>query len=135
MSEPKPAAHRGRSAWQWALLGALALSLLVNLAGTVRIFVFDSNYPFRPICHGGRHIGLVVLNEPMNKRFKEEMHYNLANSRLSRDRILYISFWEWWNEIEDLWNASRATGGAGLQPSAASHRNAIIERCWRLKRR
>ena len=49
-----------------------------------------------------------MLTEPMNKQFRNRMHYNLSNSRLSFDGVLYISYWEWSNEHEDLWNITRA---------------------------
>jgi len=45
----------------------------------------------------------------MNDKFQEEMHYNIANSRLSSERILYISLWEWRNRQVEFWNFSRAT--------------------------
>ncbi|MHA1572292.1 MAG: hypothetical protein ACTSWM_10750 [Alphaproteobacteria bacterium] len=108
MSGTRPAAHRKRSAWHLLFLGMLTLSLLTNLAVAVKISVFDSNYPFRPICHGGRHVGMVALNEPMNDRFKDRMQLALWNSRRSDDRILRISYWEWLNEKEILWNTSRS---------------------------
>jgi len=108
MNEPNLTAQPKRSAWRRALLGMLAFSLIVNLTLAVKILVFDANYPFRPICHGGRHVGLVVLKEPMNKRFRDRMQLALWNSRLSRRRILYVSYWEWTNERTELWNATAA---------------------------
>jgi hypothetical protein len=84
------------------------VSVLINLALAVKIAVFDSNYPFRPLCFGDPHLGIIALHQPMNERFRDRMQLALWNSRLSRDRILYISYWEWWNEKEILWNASRS---------------------------
>jgi len=108
MSEPKPE-RRMRIPWRWTLLGALALSLIVNLTLAIKIAVFDLNYPFRPLCFGEPHLGIIVLNEPMNDRFKDRMRSSLWNSRLSRDDILYVSYWEWRYEKENIWNVSRAS--------------------------
>ena len=82
--------------------------MLGNLAFIAKIAVFDANYPFRPICHGGRHVGLVVLKEPINLEFKQRMQVSLANSRQLDDRVLYISYWAWRNEQEALWNITRS---------------------------
>ncbi len=108
MSVSRPQVRQRRSIWKWVLAGGFVVSVLINLALATKILVFDSNYPFRPICHGGRHVGMVVLNEPMNDRFKDRMQWAIWNSRVSRDDILYISYWEWWNEKEILWNTSRS---------------------------
>ncbi len=43
----------------------------------------------------------------MNKRFKDEMQHSFWNSRISQDDNLYISYWEWRYEKEDIWNTSR----------------------------
>jgi len=108
MNDPKTTARSKRSAWRWALVGTLALSLIVNLALAVKITVFASNYPFHPLCHGGRHYGLLVLREPMSIRYKKRMHYNIDNLRLSRDGTLFISYWKWRNEKGAIWNISTA---------------------------
>ena len=107
MSEPKPVRRR-RIPWRWTLLGALALSLVVNLTLAIKIAVFDSNYPFRPLCFGEPHLGIIALDKPMNRRFRDRMQLSLANSRQSDDWILYISYWEWRYKKEDLWNVSRS---------------------------
>ncbi len=108
MSESRLVAHRRRIPWRWVLLGTLALSLLINLALAVKIAIFDSNYPFRPLCFGEPHLGIIVLNEPMNEQFKDRMQWAIWNSRVSRDDILYISYWKWWRNKEGLWNTSRS---------------------------
>jgi len=82
--------------------------LLANLTFVVKIALFDPNYPFHPICHGGRHVGLVVLNEPMSLGFKQRMQVSLANSRQLDDRVLYISYWTWRHDKEALWNVTRS---------------------------
>ncbi len=107
MSEPKPAARRGRSIWRWVFGVCLAVSVLLNLGLVTKIAVFDAYFPFRPICFARKHDGYLVLTEPMSKRFRNRMHYNLSNSRLSFDGVLYISYWEWSNEQDGLWNVTR----------------------------
>ncbi len=108
MSELKPAARRGRSIWRWIFGTSFVVSILFNLGLVTKITVFDAYVPFRPICHRGRHGGLTVLSEPLSDRFKKEMHYNWSNLRLSFNGVLYISYWEWSNEQEDLWNVTRS---------------------------
>ena len=108
MSEPKPAARRRRSLWRWVFGVGVVASVLLNLGLVTKIAVFDAYVRFRPICFAGKHVGYLVLTEPMTKRFRNRMHYNLSNSRLSFDGILYISYWEWSNAQDDLWNVTRA---------------------------
>lgn len=108
MSEPTPAARRGRSIWRWVFGACFAVSVLLNLGLITKIALFDAYVPFRPICFAGNHVGNVVLTEPMNATFRKRMHYNLSNSRLSFDGVLYISYWKWSNQQDDLWNITRA---------------------------
>jgi len=107
MIELEPASKRTGFTWRLAVLGTLGMSLLVNLVLAVKIAVFDPNYPFRPLCHGGRHFGLLVLDQPMNRRFKDEMLRSIWNTRILNDKVLYISYWKWTNKKETLWNLSR----------------------------
>ena len=97
-----------RSAWQWALKGVLAFSLLINLALGIKIVVFDLNYPFRPICNGGRHIGFIVYQKEMGVRFQYRVQTFLPNSRVSNNFTLYISYRDWLLEKKKLWEASRS---------------------------
>ena len=108
MSEPKPAARRGRSIWRWVFGVCLAVSVLLNLGLVTKIALFDAYVPFRPICFAGNHVGNVVLTEPMNDRFKAEMQQSLANLRMAVGGKLYISYWVWSNEQDELWNITRA---------------------------
>ena len=108
MSEPSPAAHRGRSIWKLTFRVGVAVSVLLNLGLITKIAVFDAYYPFHPICFAGKHDGYLVLTEPMNNRFKGEMQQSLANLRMAAGRKLYISYWMWTNQHEDIWNITRA---------------------------
>lgn len=108
MSEPKPAARRRRLLWRWIFGVCFAVSMLVNLGLITKIALFDAYYPFHPICFAGKHDGYLVLTEPMSEIFRDRMHFSLSNSRLSYDDTLYISYWKWSNQQEDLWNITRA---------------------------
>ena len=105
MSGKANPAGRRRTIRRW-LLTAMFASLLVNLALAVKIAAFDPNYPFHPICYS-RRTGLVVLTKRMNEKFKQMMHTSLYNARVSRDGVLYLPLWDWWDGEEILWNVTR----------------------------
>lgn len=107
MRDSRPT-HRRRLSWKWALTGGFVVSLFVNLAVAVKIIVFDPNYPFRPICFAGRHVGLVALNGPVTREFKVEILEILNHARWNASgENLYISRRSWWNERGVLWNQTR----------------------------
>ena len=109
MSQPKPAVRRGRPIWRWVFGVGFTVSVLLNLGLVTKIAVFDASYVrFRPICFAGKHDGYLVLTEPMSDRFKGELQQSLANLRMAVGGKLYISYWVWSNEQNDLWNITRA---------------------------
>jgi len=108
MSETwKPFARAG-AIWKRALIAALGLSLIVNLALAIKIAVFDPNHPFRIICYVDRHVGFLELSDPVGDRFRERILANPSHSkRLGRNGTVYISSWDWWFEKDWHWNLTR----------------------------
>ena len=99
--------RRVRLKWSWVLAAALLVSVAVNLNFANRVVYLDTNHPFRPICFT-EDDGLVVLTEPMNKRFKELVLSNPTHSnRLGTDDVLYISLRDWKRDQEGIWNLTR----------------------------
>lgn len=97
-----------RSRSSFILAALLCLSLAANLTLTIKISVFDPNYPFRIICYVDRHTGFLELDDPLSERFKELILSNPSHSkRLGTDGTVYVSRWDWWSADDWHWNLTR----------------------------
>ena len=101
--------RRARIKLSWVLAAALLVSVAANLNFANRVLYLDTNHPFHPVCFTEAD-GLVVLTEPMNKRFKELVLSNPTHSnRLGTDDVLYISLRDWKRDQGGIWNLTRQT--------------------------
>jgi hypothetical protein len=87
--------------------GALAASILANLALAIKILVFDPNVRVQPLCWDGSH-ELVELDGPQTSLYRD--YYSrgrgLFNSRVDADRYYYVSLIDRWVYEDDLWNST-----------------------------